>query len=58
VEIAWTNQSFEQKELHPLLIIAIFTVHFLAIRPFQDGSGRISRILTTLLLLQSGYFAS
>jgi Fic family protein len=53
--IAWTNQSFEQKELHPLLIIAIFTVHFLAIHPFQDGNGRISRILTTLLLLQSDY---
>jgi Fic family protein len=53
--IAWTNQSFEQRELHPLLIIAIFTVHFLAIHPFQDGNGRISRILTTLLLLQSGY---
>ncbi len=53
--IAWTNQSFDQKELHPLLIIAIFTVHFLAIHPFQDGNGRLSRILTTLLLLQNGY---
>jgi Fic family protein len=53
--IDWTNRSFEQKELHPLLIIAIFTVHFLAIHPFQDGNGRLSRILTTLLLLQNGY---
>jgi len=53
--IDWTNHSFEQKELHALLIIAIFTVHFLAIHPFQDGNGRLSRILTTLLLLQNGY---
>jgi Fic family protein len=53
--IEWTNRSFEQKELHPLLIIAIFTVHFLAIHPFQDGNGRLSRIITTMLLLQNGY---
>jgi len=53
--IEWTKRSFEQKELHPLLIIAIFTVHFLAVHPFQDGNGRLSRILTTMLLLQHGY---
>lgn len=53
--VDWTNRSFSQKQLHPLLIIAIFTVHFLAIHPFQDGNGRLSRILTTLLLLQNGY---
>ncbi|MEJ2068040.1 MAG: Fic family protein [Deltaproteobacteria bacterium] len=53
--IAWTNERFLQKELHPLLIIAVFTVYFLAIHPFQDGNGRLSRILTTLLLLQNGY---
>jgi Fic family protein len=53
--VSWTNRSFEQNDLHPLLIIAIFTVHFLAIHPFQDGNGRLSRILTTLLLLQNGY---
>jgi Fic family protein len=53
--VAWANESFAQKILHPLLIIAVFTVHFLAIHPFQDGNGRLSRILTTLLLLQNGY---
>jgi Fic family protein len=37
------------------LIIAIFTVHFLAIHPFQDGNGRLSRVLTTMLLMQNGY---
>ncbi len=53
--VDWTKQSLEQKTLHPLLLIAIFLVHFLAIHPFQDGNGRLSRILTTLLLLRHGY---
>lgn len=51
----WTREQLEQKTLHPLLIIGIFIVVFLAIHPFQDGNGRLSRILTTLLLLKSGY---
>jgi Fic family protein len=41
--------------LHPLVITAIFVVVFLEIHPFQDGNGRLSRVLTTLLLLQAGY---
>ena len=41
--------------MHPLLILAIFIAVFRAIHPFQDGNGRLSRILTTLLLLQAGY---
>lgn len=53
--IVWTNESFTKQSLHPLLIIAIFTVVFLEIHPFQDGNGRLSRILTTLLLLKNGY---
>jgi len=53
--IGWTNAALETKRLHPLLVIGIFTVTFLAIHPFQDGNGRLSRILTTLLLLRSGY---
>jgi len=51
----WFNEESSKKELHPLLIIAIFLVNFLAIHPFQDGNGRLSRILTTLALLKSGY---
>ncbi len=43
------------REMHPLLAIAIFVVVFLAIHPFQDGNGRLSRVLTTLLLLKAGY---
>ena len=39
----------------PLLVIAVFVVRFLAIHPFQDGNGRLSRVLTTLLLLRAGY---
>ncbi|QEG79283.1 Fic family protein (plasmid) [Bartonella kosoyi] len=53
--IDWFNKTNELNNLHPLLMIAIFNVTFLAIHPFQDGNGRLSRILTTLLLLQKGY---
>jgi Fic family protein len=53
--ITWTREVRELGRLHPLLITAIFTVVFLEIHPFQDGNGRLSRVLTTLLLLQSGY---
>ena len=41
--------------LHPLIVIGVFIVHFLAIHPFQDGNGRLSRILTSMLLLKKGY---
>jgi len=53
--ITGVNQMFKQKKYHPLLIISYFNIHFLAIHPFQDGNGRLSRILTNLLLLQNGY---
>ncbi|MEM6780328.1 MAG: DUF977 family protein [Pseudomonadota bacterium] len=53
--VEWANQFLDNRELHPLLIIAIFIVIFLEIHPFQDGNGRLSRVLTTLLLLRSGY---
>lgn len=53
--IEWTNLAFEEGHLHPLIIVAVFVVVFLSIHAFQDGNGRLSRILTTLLLLKSGY---
>ena len=53
--VAWTRKALEEDGLHPLLIVGIFIVSFLAIHPFQDGNGRLSRVLTTLLLLRSGY---
>lgn len=51
----WMSDEGENARLHPLLVIAIFVVVFLEIHPFQDGNGRLSRVLTTLLLLQAGY---
>ncbi|MCG8320750.1 MAG: Fic family protein [Cytophagales bacterium] len=53
--VDWTNTMLEEGTLHTLFVIAIFTVEFLAIHPFQDGNGRLSRVLTTLLLLRAGY---
>ena len=53
--VDWAKKEWKEKKLHPLLIISIFIVTFLEIHPFQDGNGRLSRVLTTLLLLQAGY---
>lgn len=53
--VVWTRDTLEDKSLHPLIVSGIFTVVFLAIHPFQDGNGRLSRILTSLLLLKAGY---
>ena len=49
------QERFQDQDIHPLLTIADFVVRFLAIHPFQDGNGRLSRILTNLLLLRNGY---
>ena len=53
--IEWTNKNLTERYYHPLIFIGIFVVNFLAIHPFQDGNGRLSRALTNLLLLKSGY---
>lgn len=53
--IQWSSKSIAESAMHPLLIIAVFNVVFLAIHPFQDGNGRLSRVLVTLLLLRAGY---
>ena len=53
--LEWVVYTRETKALHPLLMIAVFVVVFLEIHPFEDGNGRLSRVLTTLLMLQSGY---
>ena len=53
--VTWVQQERAAGRLHPLLIIAVWVVVFLEIHPFQDGNGRLSRVLTTLLLLQAGY---
>lgn len=51
----WTRKNLDDPFLHPLIVIGMFVVHFLSIHPFQDGNGRLSRALTTMLLLKKGY---
>lgn len=53
--VEWISRVKQSRAYHPLLIIGGFLVQFLQIHPFQDGNGRISRILTNLLMLQAGY---
>ena len=53
--VDWFNRSVEEESQHPLILIGIFIVAFLAIHPFKDGNGRLSRVLTSLLLLRAGY---
>jgi Fic family protein len=53
--VTWLPDERSPGQLHRLLRIALWVVVFLAIHPFQDGNGRLSRVLTTLLLLQAGY---
>ncbi len=53
--IAWTTAELDKKESHPILVIANFIFEFLAVHPFNDGNGRLSRALTNLLLLRSDY---
>jgi Fic family protein len=53
--VLWFTGEREAGHLHPLILIGIWVVVLLEIHPFQDGNGRLSRVLTTLLLLQSGY---
>lgn len=53
--VRFTKNALAANHYHPLLIIGTFIVRFLAIHPFQDGNGRLARVLTTLLLLRAGY---
>ncbi len=50
--IKWYNND---NETHPLVKSALFSYEFVSIHPFQDGNGRLSRLLATLLLLKNGY---
>jgi hypothetical protein len=52
--VGWTRRELTAGTYHPLLVIANFVVEFLKIHPFLDGNGRLSRILTNLLMLRAG----
>lgn len=49
------NKAVERYEVNPLLLIPMFILDFLCIHPFSDGNGRMSRLLTLLLLYRAGY---
>jgi Fic family protein len=53
--IDWSNEQLGNRDFHTLFVIATFVYEFLSIHPFQDGNGRLSRLLTLLLLLRTGY---
>ena len=53
--LSWTNKRLENLEYHPLLVVGLFIYEFLSIHPFHDGNGRLSRLLTTLLLIKLDY---
>jgi len=53
--VEWTQEALKEKRFHPLLTVGNFLVEFLNIHPFEDGNGRLSRVLTNLLLLKEGY---
>ena len=51
----WLRGHQEKHDLHPIIVAAIFHHRFVSIHPFDDGNGRMSRLLMNLLLLQDGY---
>lgn len=53
--LIWVNERLNNSDMHPVLITATFVYEFLSIHPYQDGNGRLSRLLTTLLLMRQGY---
>lgn len=53
--LAWVNERFTVQDTHPLIVTAVFVYEFLSVHPYQDGNGRLSRLLTTLLLMQQDY---
>lgn len=53
--VEWTGEALQSRRYHPLLVVGSFLVEFLQIHPFQDGNGRLSRVLTNLMMLKAGY---
>ena len=55
VLLDWYRAEEEKKELHPVMLAAIFHFRFVTLHPFDDGNGRMSRILMNMILMRSGY---
>jgi len=53
--LSWLANRIKEKDIHPLILVAVVVYEFLSIHPYQDGNGRLSRLLTTLLLMQLDY---
>jgi len=53
--LVWVEEALRNRIIHPLIILANFIFEFLCIHPFKDGNGRVSRVLTNLILLQQEY---
>lgn len=53
--LSWTNSRLASNMVHPLIVVSAFVYEFLSIHPFQDGNGRLSRLLTNLLMMKLGY---
>jgi Fic family protein len=53
--LQWLDERMEMRDMHPLVITAGFVYEFLSIHPYNDGNGRLSRLLTTLLLMKQDY---
>ncbi len=53
--LIWVNERFEETDMHPVIITGAFVYEFLSIHPYQDGNGRLSRLLTTMILMKLGY---
>jgi len=53
--VEWTYEELEKESYEPLIIIGNFIIEFLNIHPFKDGNGRLSRVITNLLMLKSDY---
>ena len=49
------NEALKDPDIDPLLLMPVFILDFLCIHPFNDGNGRMSRLLTLLILYRSGY---
>ena len=53
--MVWVNQAKATPDIHPLMVAVLFHHEFTAIHPFDDGNGRMARLLSNLILIQSGY---